>query len=134
VRRRWKERSENTHWLDASYYPNVGAIIKGIKPLKSNAAGPAPAAKPRSAFPTSLWFLRSCPAESVAWQHRGEVSIVRLIELVRGDGIGAEELPRVVAGQGVRYRAETYRIAWGKVESVYGQRTGGSSVEISNAT
>ncbi len=41
VRRRWKERSENTHWLDASYYTNVGANIKGIKPLK-----PRPAAQP----------------------------------------------------------------------------------------
>jgi hypothetical protein len=47
VRRRWKERSENTHWLDASYYTNVGANIKGIKPLKPKAATSAPAAKPR---------------------------------------------------------------------------------------
>ena len=47
VRRRWKERSENTHWLDASYYTNVGANIKGIKPLKPKAAETAPAAKPR---------------------------------------------------------------------------------------
>jgi len=47
IRRRWKERSENTHWLDASYYTNVGANIKGIKPLKPKPPGPAPAAKPR---------------------------------------------------------------------------------------
>ncbi len=47
VRRRWKERSENTHWLDASYYTNVGANIKGIKPLKPKPAGPVPTAKPR---------------------------------------------------------------------------------------
>ena len=46
VRRRWEERSENTHWLDASYYTNVGANIKGIKPLKPK-AGPAPTTKPR---------------------------------------------------------------------------------------
>ena len=46
VRRRWKERSENTHWLDASYYTNVGANIKGIKPLKPKPA-PAPTTKPR---------------------------------------------------------------------------------------
>src|SRR5262245_53353226 len=46
IRRRWKERSEITHWLDASYYTNVGANIKGIKPLRPKAA-PAPAARPR---------------------------------------------------------------------------------------
>jgi len=45
--RRWMVKSENTHWLDASYYTNFGANIKGIKPLKPKAAGPAPAAKPR---------------------------------------------------------------------------------------
>jgi hypothetical protein len=33
VRRRWKEKNENTHWLDASYYANVAANIKGIKLL-----------------------------------------------------------------------------------------------------
>jgi hypothetical protein len=47
MRRRWKERSENTHWLDASYYTNVGANIKGIKPLKPKAAVQLPTAKPR---------------------------------------------------------------------------------------
>jgi hypothetical protein len=47
VRRRWKERSENTHWLDASYYTNVGANIKGIRPLRPKPVGPVPAAKSR---------------------------------------------------------------------------------------
>jgi hypothetical protein len=29
--RRWEAKSENTHWLDASYYSNVAASIKGIR-------------------------------------------------------------------------------------------------------
>lgn len=33
-----KERSQNTHWLDVSYYTNVGANIMGIKPLKPKLA------------------------------------------------------------------------------------------------
>jgi hypothetical protein len=33
VRRRWKEKNENTHWLDASYYSNVAANMKGIRLL-----------------------------------------------------------------------------------------------------
>lgn len=31
VRRKWKPKSENTHWLDASYYSDVAANIKGIR-------------------------------------------------------------------------------------------------------
>ena len=31
VRRLWKPKSENTHWLDASYYSDVAAGIKGIQ-------------------------------------------------------------------------------------------------------
>ena len=31
VRRRWKAKSENTHWLDASYYSDVAANMKGIR-------------------------------------------------------------------------------------------------------
>ena len=31
LRRRWRAKSENTHWLDASYYANVAASIKGIR-------------------------------------------------------------------------------------------------------
>ena len=41
LRRRWRAKSENTHWLDASYYANVAASIKGIRlartaPSKAN--------------------------------------------------------------------------------------------------
>lgn len=36
LRRIWKAKSENTHWLDASYYSNVAANIKGIR-LSSSA-------------------------------------------------------------------------------------------------
>ncbi len=42
MRRRWKAKSENTHWLDASYYASVAANIRGIK-LATSAA----AAKPK---------------------------------------------------------------------------------------
>lgn len=31
IRRRWKVKSENNHWLDASCYANVAAHIKGIR-------------------------------------------------------------------------------------------------------
>jgi hypothetical protein len=35
IRRKWKPKSENTHWLDASAYSNVAASIKGIRILPS---------------------------------------------------------------------------------------------------
>lgn len=31
VPRRWRAKSENTHWLDASYYSDVAASMEGIK-------------------------------------------------------------------------------------------------------
>ncbi len=31
IRRRWKSKSENTHWLDASYYADVAASMKGVR-------------------------------------------------------------------------------------------------------
>jgi phage terminase large subunit GpA-like protein len=40
IRRRWNAKSDNTHWLDASYYADVAAAIKGIKLLSP--ARPAP--------------------------------------------------------------------------------------------
>ncbi|MBC7854503.1 MAG: phage terminase large subunit family protein, partial [Pirellulaceae bacterium] len=45
IRRRWKAKSENTHWLDASYYSDVGANMKGIR-----LAGPA-ISKPTQSIP-----------------------------------------------------------------------------------
>ena len=36
LRRIWKAKSENTHWLDASYYANVAANMRGIR-LSSSA-------------------------------------------------------------------------------------------------
>lgn len=38
VRRRWKAKSDNTHWLDASCYSSVAASIRGIRLAKSSAA------------------------------------------------------------------------------------------------
>ena len=39
LRRRWKSKSENTHWLDASYYANVAANMEGIRlPGKATSA------------------------------------------------------------------------------------------------
>ena len=48
MRRRWKSKSENTHWLDASYYANVAANMEGIRlPGKAtSAAARNQAAKP----------------------------------------------------------------------------------------
>lgn len=37
IRRRWKAKSENTHWLDASYYANVAAAMEGIRVISSAA-------------------------------------------------------------------------------------------------
>jgi hypothetical protein len=38
LRRRWKAKSENTHWLDASCYASVAANMKGIRLATSSAA------------------------------------------------------------------------------------------------
>jgi hypothetical protein len=50
VRRVWKERSENTHWLDASYMASVAANIRGIKLL---VGGAKPDRKARPPAPTA---------------------------------------------------------------------------------
>jgi hypothetical protein len=31
LKRFWKPKSDNTHWLDASYYSDVAAAMKGIR-------------------------------------------------------------------------------------------------------
>ena len=31
IRRRWNAKSDNTHWLDASYYSDVATNMKGIR-------------------------------------------------------------------------------------------------------
>lgn len=41
MRRRWKPKNKENHWLDASYYCDVAAAIKGVRVL-----GNAPAARP----------------------------------------------------------------------------------------
>ena len=52
LRRRWKAKSENTHWLDASYYADVAANMNGIRillvtlPARDLAAVPAAAPAP----------------------------------------------------------------------------------------
>jgi len=38
IRRAWKAKSDNTHWLDASYYADVAANIRGVKTASSMAA------------------------------------------------------------------------------------------------
>jgi hypothetical protein len=40
VRRRWKAKSDNTHWLDASYYCDVAANMRGVKIATASAAVP----------------------------------------------------------------------------------------------
>lgn len=46
--RRWRSHSKENHWLDASYYADVGAAMKGIRIL-----GTIPVAKPASERPTA---------------------------------------------------------------------------------
>lgn len=62
IRRRWKPKSENTHWLDASYYCDVAANIKGVRlaiaattPTTAVAATKASAGAPQVQQPNS-WF------------------------------------------------------------------------------
>jgi hypothetical protein len=44
LQRKWKAKSENNHWLDASYMANVAANMKGISLLKSAKHPSQPAA------------------------------------------------------------------------------------------
>jgi hypothetical protein len=47
MRRRWKAKSRDNHWLDASYYADVAAAMKGIRVLgKAPVAAPPPAQRP----------------------------------------------------------------------------------------
>lgn len=46
IRRRWKTISKENHWLDASYYSDVAANLKGIQSLKGEAASKVPSVKP----------------------------------------------------------------------------------------
>lgn len=49
VRRIWKAKSDNTHWLDASYYSDVAANMRGVK-IATASAAVAGAPKPRVSF------------------------------------------------------------------------------------
>jgi hypothetical protein len=62
LKRYWKARSDNNHWLDASYYSCVAANMKGVriditqtaKPIKvipgmNKPAGPIPVSRPTAA-------------------------------------------------------------------------------------
>jgi phage terminase large subunit GpA-like protein len=40
LRRRWKPTSKENHWLDASYYANVAASMKGVRLAVAQAAKP----------------------------------------------------------------------------------------------
>jgi phage terminase large subunit GpA-like protein len=51
VRRVWKSKSANNHWLDASCYANVAANIRGIR-LGTSSAATAPQRPTASAMPT----------------------------------------------------------------------------------
>jgi hypothetical protein len=48
LKRSWKARSDNNHYLDASYMSDVAASMKGVRLVKS----PRPAA----AIDASQWF------------------------------------------------------------------------------
>lgn len=45
LRRGWKTKNENTHWLDASYYSSIAANVRGIR-MATSAAVIAEASKP----------------------------------------------------------------------------------------
>lgn len=47
LRRRWKAKNKENHWLDASYYCDVAAAIKGVRVLGNAPATKAAAYKPR---------------------------------------------------------------------------------------
>lgn len=51
LRRRWKAKSENTHWLDASYYCDVAANILGVRLQRSAVAVLVETAKKATAAP-----------------------------------------------------------------------------------
>jgi hypothetical protein len=70
IRRRWKAKSENTHWLDASYYSDVAANMKGIRLV-----GPA-VAKPTQSIPSS--------SPAVADGGRKRMSLGQLATAARG--------------------------------------------------
>lgn len=40
LRRTWKAKSDNVHWLDASYYADVAAAMKGVSIRGSSVSGP----------------------------------------------------------------------------------------------
>jgi hypothetical protein len=56
MRRRFKAKSDNTHWLDASYYCDVAANMEGIR-LQASSATAAADAKPPEAT-SQGWFAQ----------------------------------------------------------------------------
>lgn len=47
MRRRWKAKSENTHWLDASYYSDVAANMEGIRVMSATSLAARTAKDPK---------------------------------------------------------------------------------------
>ncbi len=45
LKRRWKQFQKDNHWLDASYYANVAAAMKGVRVLDTKASTPSPPAQ-----------------------------------------------------------------------------------------
>lgn len=57
LRRRWKAISDNNHWLDASYYTDVGARIRGITvAVITKTPAEAAVAKPRKPKKTRVHY------------------------------------------------------------------------------
>jgi hypothetical protein len=54
IRRRWKQKGAN-HWLDASYYSNVAANMKGVRVVQ---AGTVPQPRPNAKPQTKLSLAR----------------------------------------------------------------------------
>jgi hypothetical protein len=55
MRRRWKSKSKENHWLDASYYCDVAAAIKGVRILGTEAKSSRPPPEQR---PGAEYFKR----------------------------------------------------------------------------
>lgn len=70
VKRRWKAKSENTHWLDASYYACVAANIRGVR-LQMAAT-----ANPTKSIPTVSQQAKPAPAERMTPQDMAK-SVIR---------------------------------------------------------
>ena len=70
LKRGWRTKSENTHWLDASYYANIAANIRGVKLQHAapSRATPSTLANTAAATPEQQAAARPTPKAADASQ------------------------------------------------------------------